>query len=214
MGKRIFDILVSTMGVVVASPVLLLCAMAIKLDSKGPVFYRGERIGWNGKPFFIYKFRSMIDNAEKLGASSTNDTDVRITRVGRYIRKFKLDEVSQLINVLKGDMSIVGPRPQVKWAVDLFTDEEKKILRLRPGLTDWASIRFNNEEEIIGNSGYSNADEAYMELIHPGKMQLQLKYLQERSFLTDLRIILDTADMLLRTRVKFIGKNPNNDMKA
>jgi lipopolysaccharide/colanic/teichoic acid biosynthesis glycosyltransferase len=145
----------------------------------------------------------MIDNAENLGASTTDASDVRITRVGRIIRKYKLDELSQLINVFKGDMSIVGPRPQVKWAVDLFTEEEKKILRLRPGLTDWASIRFNNEEEIIGKSGYSNADEAYMKLIHPEKMRLQLKYLHERSFITDLRIILDTAGMLLRTRVGF-----------
>ena len=207
MGKRFFDILVSSMGLVVASPLLLLCAMAIKLDSEGPVFYRGRRIGREGKSFFIYKFRSMIENSEKLGASSTDALDVRITRVGRYIRRYKLDEVSQLINVLMGDMSIVGPRPQVKWAVDLFTEEEKKILRLRPGLTDWASIRFNNEEEIIGKSGYSNADEAYMALIHPEKMRLQLKYLRERSFMTDLRIILDTAGMLLRTRVGSGGKN-------
>jgi lipopolysaccharide/colanic/teichoic acid biosynthesis glycosyltransferase len=195
------------MGLVVASPLLLLCAMAIKLDSEGPVFYRGRRIGREGKSFFIYKFRSMIENAEKLGASSTDALDVRITRVGRYIRRYKLDEVSQLINVLKGDMSLVGPRPQVKWAVDLFSEEERQVLRLRPGLTDWASIRFNNEEEIIGKSGYSNADEAYMRLIHPEKMRLQLKYLRERSFMTDLRIILDTAGMLLRTRVGSGGKN-------
>ena len=156
----------------------------------------------------------MVENAENLGASSTNASDVRVTRVGRYIRKYKLDELSQLINVLKGDMSIVGPRPQVKWAVDMFTEEEKKILRLRPGLTDWASIRFNNEEEIIEKSGYSNADEAYMELIHPEKMRLQLKYLREHSFLTDLRIILDTTGMLLRTRAGIGEKNARNEMKA
>jgi lipopolysaccharide/colanic/teichoic acid biosynthesis glycosyltransferase len=214
MVKRLFDIFISSMGLMVATPILLICAMAIKLDSKGPVFYRGKRIGRNGNPFFIYKFRSMVENAENLGASSSNASDVRITRVGRYIRKYKLDELSQLINVLKGDMSIVGPRPQVKWAVDLFTEEEKKILRLRPGLTDWASIRFNNEEEIIEKSGYSNADEAYMELIHPEKMRLQLKYLHERSFLTDLRIILDTAGMLLRTRARFGEKNTHNEMKV
>lgn len=214
MGKRLIDILVSSMGMMVASPILLICAFAIKLDSKGPVFYRGERIGRNGKPFFIYKFRSMIEKAEKLGGSSTNASDVRITRVGRYIRKYKLDELSQLINVLKGDMSIVGPRPQVKWAVDLFTEEEKKILRLRPGLTDWASVRFNNEEEIIERSGYSNADEAYMKLIHPEKMKLQLKYLHERSLSTDIRIIFDTVAMLLRTRMKFGEKNTHPEMKA
>ena len=214
MGKRLFDILVSSIGLMVASPILLICATVIKLDSKGPVFYRGERIGRNGKSFFIIKFRSMIDNAECLGASSTNALDVRITRFGRYIRKYKLDELSQLINVLKGDMSIVGPRPQVGWAVELFSKEEKQVLRLRPGLTDWASIRFNNEEEIIEKSGYSNADEAYMKLIHPEKMRLQLKYLHERSFLTDIRIILDTARTLLRTRAIFGEKNARHEMKA
>ncbi len=133
MGKRFFDVFISSMGLIIGSPLLLICAAAIKLDSKGPVFYRGKRIGRNGKPFYIYKFRSMIDNAEKLGSSSTNASDVRITRVGRYIRKYKLDELSQLINVLKGDMSIVGPRPQVKWAVDLFTEEEKRD----PWTTSW-----------------------------------------------------------------------------
>jgi len=212
--KRLFDVFLALFGLIVASPILLWCAFVIKMDSKGPVFYRGERIGRNGKPFFIYKFRSMVENAENLGASTTNTSDIRITRVGRYIRKYKLDEVSQLINVLKGDMSIVGPRPQVKWAVDLYSEEEKKVLQLRPGLTDWASIRFNNEEEIIEKSGYSNADEAYMELIHPEKMRLQLKYLRERSFSTDLRIIRDTAGMLLRTRVGFGEKNAHHEMKA
>ena len=214
MGKRAFDILVSSVGLIAASPILLLCALAIKLDSKGPVFYRGKRIGRDGKPFSIYKFRSMVANAENLGASSTGASDVRITRVGRYIRKYKLDELSQLINVLQGDMSIVGPRPQVQWAVDRFNEEEKKVLRLRPGLTDWASIRFHNEEEIIAKSGYSNADEAYMKLIHPDKMRLQLKYLRERSFLTDLRIILDTAGTLLRTRAGFGGKNGRCETKG
>lgn len=213
MGKRLFDILVSSLWLFFASPILLICAIAIKLDSNGPVFYRGKRIGRDGRPFFIYKFRSMVDKAENLGPSSTNASDVRITRVGRHIRKYKLDELSQLINVLKGDMSIVGPRPQVKWAVDLFTEEEKKVLLLRPGLTDWASIRFNNEEEIIEKSGYSNPDEAYMKLIHPEKMRLQLKYLHERSFLTDLRIILDTAGMLLRTRAGSGEKNARIEMK-
>ena len=213
MIKRVFDLLFSSFGLVVASPLLLLCAVAIKLDSKGPVFYRGKRIGRNGEPFFIYKFRSMIAHAESLGASSTKATDTRITPVGRFIRKYKLDELSQLINVFKGDMSIVGPRPQVEWAVDLFTDEEKKILRLRPGLTDWASIRFHNEEQIIEKSGYSNADDAYLKLIHPEKMRLQLKYLQERSFRTDLRIILDTLSMLLRTRGGIGAKNVRHEGK-
>jgi len=156
----------------------------------------------------------MVEKAETLGASTTNSSDVRVTPVGRYIRKYKLDELSQLINVLKGDMSIVGPRPQVEWAVDLFSEEEKQVLRLRPGLTDWASIRFNNEEKIIEESGYSNADDAYMKLIHPDKMRLQLKYLNERSFLTDMKIIFDTVRVLLRTRVPMGGKSDHKEMKA
>jgi len=202
------------MGLLVFSPLIAIVAVAIKFDTRGPVFYRGNRVGRFGKSFRIYKFRSMVEKAETLGASTTNSSDVRVTPVGRYIRKYKLDELSQLINVLKGDMSIVGPRPQVEWAVDLFSEEEKQVLRLRPGLTDWASIRFNNEEKIIEESGYSNADDAYMKLIHPDKMRLQLKYLNERSFLTDMKIIFDTVRVLLRTRVPMGGKSDHKEMKA
>ncbi len=204
--KRAFDIVAAGLGLLLLAPLLLLFSAAIRLDSPGPVFYRGVRIGRGGRPFRICKFRSMVENAESLGASSTGSSDARVTRVGRFLRRYKLDELPQLFNVLKGDMSIVGPRPQVEWAVRRFSEEERKVLELRPGLTDWATIRFHNEEEIIGSSGIPDADEAYMKLIHPEKMRLQLKYLEERSFLTDLRIILETFRVLFRTRSNFGGK--------
>jgi lipopolysaccharide/colanic/teichoic acid biosynthesis glycosyltransferase len=199
--KRLFDIFVSATGLLFLSPLLLLLSIAIKLDSPGPVFYRGVRVGQHGKPFKIYKFRSMVTEAEMIGSASTSNTDSRITRTGKIIRKFKLDEFSQLMNVLIGDMSIVGPRPQVQWAVDTFTEEQRKVLVLRPGITDWASIRFHNEGDIISASGIADPDEAYMKLIHPEKMRLQLEYLQKRSFFIDIKIIWQTISTLFITRI-------------
>jgi len=184
------------------SPVFILVAIAIKCDSPGPVFYRGFRVGRDGRTFRIYKFRSMHVNAEKTGGTTTAEGDKRVTRVGHFIRKYKLDEVSQLVNVLVGDMSVVGPRPQVRWAVDTFTEEERKVLALRPGITDWASIKFHNEGEIIEQSGIGDPDEAYMKLIHPEKMRLQLLYLKEHNFLVDMSIIFQTISTLLHNRKK------------
>jgi len=207
MTKRFFDFIAAFLGLVVLSPVFAVIAIAIKIDSPGPIFYRGVRVGRDGRSFKIFKFRSMITDAEKIGSTSTSNTDSRVTGMGKIIRKFKLDEFSQLINVLVGDMSIVGPRPQVQWAVDVFTEEEKKVLVLRPGITDWASIRFHNEGEIIAKSGIADPDEAYLKLIHPEKMKLQLKYLREQSFLIDLLIILKTLSTLFFSR---IVKRTNN----
>lgn len=201
MLKRPFDLIFSLSGLFLLSPIFILLAIAIKLESKGPVFYRGLRVGRLGKPFRIYKFRSMVQNAEKLGASSTNAGDMRITRCGKFIRRFKLDEFSQLINVLIGDMSIVGPRPEVQKFVDLYTQEEKTILTLRPGITDWASIKYHNEPEIIAASGIKDADEAYAKLIRPGKLKLQLKYLHERCIVVDIKIIFSTLLTLVSTRL-------------
>ncbi|MGE5483893.1 MAG: sugar transferase [Ignavibacteriales bacterium] len=201
MVKRAFDIIFAVMCLVIASPLLLAIALAIKLDSKGPVFYRGLRVGLHGKPFRIYKFRSMVADAERTGVSSTSETDYRVTRCGRVLRKFKLDELPQLINVLIGDMSIVGPRPEVPRFVDMYTEEERAILTIRPGITDWASIRFHNEGEIIQASGIKDADEAYARLIRPEKMQLQMKYVKEHNVWLDFKIILATALMLFSTRV-------------
>lgn len=192
MGKRLFDVLFSALGLLVLAPFLLLLAAAIRLDSPGPVFYRGVRVGMGGKPFRIFKFRSMVADAESKGASSTSGTDPRVTRTGRFIRRYKLDEFSQLINVLLGDMSLVGPRPEVPKFVDRYTDEEKVILTVRPGVTDWASIKYHNEGEIIESSGIADADEAYERLIRPGKLLLQMKYVRERTMWIDLKIILCT----------------------
>ena len=197
MLKRLFDILVAGLGLLVLSPFLLLIAIAIKLESQGPVFYRGVRVGRHGKPFRMFKFRSMQVDADKRGASSTSAGDPRVTRCGRFIRKLKLDEFSQLINVLTGDLSLVGPRPEVQKFVDLYTEEEMAILTVRPGITDWASIKFHNEGEIIEASGIADADEAYATLIRPEKLRLQLKYVRERSLALDVRLILATLATII-----------------
>lgn len=201
MLKRFFDMTFSSIVLVVASPVLISIGLLIKLGSKGPVFYRGTRVGRFGKPFKIFKFRSMVQDAEKTGASSTAAGDPRVTRCGRFIRRFKLDEFSQLINVLVGDMSLVGPRPEVQKFVDMYTEEEKSILSVRPGITDWSSIKFHNEGEIIEASGIKDADEAYFKLIRPEKLRLQLKYVREQNFWMDVQIILATLLTLVSTRM-------------
>ena len=198
--KRAFDLTSATAGLVVLSPVFLALAVSIKVESPGPVFYRGVRVGRGGRPFRIFKFRSMVMDAERRGASSTNAADPRVTRCGAVIRKLKLDELAQLVNVFMGDMSLVGPRPEVQKFVDLYTEEEKAILSLRPGITDWSSIRFHNEPEIIAASGIADADEAYAKLIRPEKLRLQLRYVRECDLRTDLRILVATLGTLVRTR--------------
>ena len=201
MVKRFFDVVVSAIGLLLLSPVFLLLALVIKLDSHGPVFYRGVRVGRNGRNFHIYKFRSMVADAETRGAASTRTTDLRVTRSGRFIRKFKFDEFSQLINVFLGDMSIVGPRPEVQKFVDKYTEEEKLILSVRPGITDWSSIQFHNEGEIIEASGIPDADEAYEKLIRPEKLRLQLRYIKERNLWVDIKIVVSTVLKLFSTRI-------------
>jgi lipopolysaccharide/colanic/teichoic acid biosynthesis glycosyltransferase len=188
--KRVFDVLSAAMGLVVLAPALAAVALAIKMESRGPVFYRGLRAGQYGKPFRIFKFRTMVRNAEALGSASTPEDDQRITRVGRILRRLKLDELPQLLNVLRGEMSLVGPRPQVPWAVEQYTPEERTILKVRPGITDPASVRFRNESEIL--RGSENPDKDYFEKIHPEKMRLSLEYVRKQSFLLDCKIILQT----------------------
>jgi len=194
--KRAFDIFGSALGLVVLSPLVACLAAAIKLDSRGPVFYKGARVGINGKRFNILKFRSMVTNAESLGGSTTPEDDPRVTAVGRFLRANKLDELPQLWNVLVGDMSLVGPRPQVQWAVDLYTPEERLVLSVRPGITDYASLRFANEGEIL--KGSTDPDRDYMEKIHPEKMRLSLEYVRSRSFSGDLAIIAQTLGAVIR----------------
>ena len=197
--SRALDLAVSGVALAVLALPFAAIGTAIKLDSAGPIFYRGLRVGRFGVPFRLFKFRSMVVH-DGAGPTTTNEGDPRITRVGAALRRYKLDELPQLINVFLGDMSLVGPRPQVQWCVDTFTDEERQVLSVRPGITDWASIRFHNEGEIIAASGMSDPDAAYLELIHPEKTRLQLQYVRERSLFVDFRILLDTLNTLVRTR--------------
>jgi lipopolysaccharide/colanic/teichoic acid biosynthesis glycosyltransferase len=201
MVKRFFDIVISLLGLLILSPIFLALATAIKAESRGPVFYRGIRVGLDGRPFRIFKFRSMVQDADRDGISSAGTTDMRVTKIGRLIRRFKLDEFSQLINVFIGDMSLVGPRPEVQKFVDLYTEEEKLILTVRPGITDWSSIKYHNEGEIIEASGIPDADEAYAKLIRPGKLRLQMKYVRERTFWIDIKILVSTILTLFTTRM-------------
>jgi lipopolysaccharide/colanic/teichoic acid biosynthesis glycosyltransferase len=194
--KRLFDFTLSGLALATLSPLIFLLALLIKIDSEGPVFYRSIRVGKDGKPFKMLKFRSMVINADKIGASSTPDDDPRITRMGHFLRRYKLDELPQLINVFRGEMSFVGPRPQVQWAVDLYTLEERRVLSVAPGITDYASLHFHNEGELL--RGSQDPDKDYMEKIHPEKMRLSLQYIQQRSFGVDLQIILKTVWSILR----------------
>ncbi|MCX5919593.1 MAG: sugar transferase [Deltaproteobacteria bacterium] len=195
MAKKIFDLLFSFLGIFFISPVLLTIAFLIKSNDGGPIFYRGSRIGKNGKPFKIFKFRTMVIDAEKIGGPSTADDDPRITKVGKTLRKYKLDELPQLINVCKGEMSFVGPRPEVKQYVDMFSEEEKQILTVKPGITDWASLW--NPDEGATLAGSPDPEKTYLENIRPEKIRLQLKYVRERTFLTDIKIILLTFKTIL-----------------
>ena len=194
--KRIFDIICSAYGLLFLSPLLLLISCMIKAGDGGPVFYRGVRVGLNGKLFRIYKFRTMVMNAEKLGGHSTADDDPRITKLGEFLRKYKLDELPQLINVLKGDMAVVGPRPEVKHYVDMYTDKEKYILSVRPGITDWASLWNPDEGAIL--VGSADPEKAYMEKIRPTKLKLQLKYIRDHSIFTDIIIIIKTLGKVIK----------------
>lgn len=198
--KRLFDIILSMTGLTLLSPILLLFVVLIKFTSRGPVFYRGERVGLNGRVFRTYKFRSMVVEAESLGGSSTHENDVRITGVGTFLRRYKVDELPQLINVFLGDMSFVGPRPEVRKFTEMYTPEERIILTVRPGITDWSSVKFHNEGEIIAASGIADADEAYTKLIRPEKLRLQIKYVREHTLWLDIKIIFDTISTLFRTR--------------
>ncbi len=196
VAKRLFDLVFSALGLIVLSPVLLAIVVAIRRESPGPALYKGTRVGMNGARFKMNKFRTMVINADKIGGSSTPEDDPRITRVGRFLRRYKLDELPQLINVFKGEMSFVGPRPQVKWAVDLYTPAERLILTVRPGITDYASLRFPNEGEIL--KGSTDPDKDYMVKIHPEKMRLSLEYVRTRSMGLDIKIIFQTLAAIVK----------------
>ena len=191
MVKRAFDLAFASVVLVALVVPLAIVAAAIKFTSPGPVFYRGERVGLHGRRFRIVKFRSMVVDADRLGGSSTADDDPRITRIGRFLRRYKLDELPQFLNVLTGDMSVVGPRPQVAWAVDLYTAEERRLLDVKPGITDDASIQFRDEGAIL--KGAADPDRAYLEQIAPEKMRIGIKYVNEHTLLMDIGIIIRTV---------------------
>jgi lipopolysaccharide/colanic/teichoic acid biosynthesis glycosyltransferase len=188
--KRFIDILICLPAVVILSPVFMVIAIWIKTDSTGPVLYLQERIGKSGKPFRIFKFRTMRTNADKQGLLTVGGRDPRVTGAGYHLRKYKLDELPQLFNVLIGHMSLVGPRPEVKKYVDLYSTDQRKVLSVKPGITDYASIEYSNENELLARS--DDPESTYIKEVMPAKLRLNLKYIQEQSLVTDLRIIFQT----------------------
>jgi lipopolysaccharide/colanic/teichoic acid biosynthesis glycosyltransferase len=188
--KRIFDLICSTLGLIVLSPVLIIIAIRIKMGSDGPVFFKQIRVGENNKEFEILKFRTMVVNAEKLGRQITVGNDNRITKIGAFLRKYKLDELPQLINVFKGEMSLVGPRPEVPRYVKLYNEEQRLVLKVKPGITDLASIRYRDENDLLG--GVENPDEFYINTIMPDKLDLNLEYINKNNIFFDIYIIFKT----------------------
>lgn len=191
MLKRLFDIIFSFIGLVLIVPILIIVAILLKLSSPGPIFFSGTRIGKKGKPFKMYKLRTMVVGAEEMGGPSTASDDPRLTSIGKFLKKIQLDELPQFINVFKGEMSLVGPRPEVPLYVNLMTEEEKKIiLSVRPGMTDLASLWNFHEGEIL--KGSPDPEKTYIEKIRPKKIELQIEYVKNRSLWLDLKIILKT----------------------
>lgn len=196
--KRLFDIVASVLGLILLSPLFLILAIWIKLDSKGPVFYRQVRVGRHNKDFRIFKFRTMRLGADSGSLVTIGGKDPRITRSGYFIRKFKLDELPQLINVLVGDMSLVGPRPEVRHYVDYWTPEQMHVLDVRPGITDTASIKFRNENELMEKA--DDPEKYYIEVIMQQKLKLYLEYVDHHSFWGDIALIFKTIWTILADR--------------
>jgi lipopolysaccharide/colanic/teichoic acid biosynthesis glycosyltransferase len=196
MVKRLFDLIVAFLGLVVLVPLLLIVAILTKLDSPGPVFYRGDRMGKDGAPFKIYKFRTMVVNADRMGSALTHGGDPRITQLGRILRKWKIDEFPQLLNILRGEMSLVGPRPESPGYVKHYTPLQRQVLQVKPGITGLTQVRFRHEETLL--EGCTNLEEEYIEKIMPQKLALDLEYIENQSLLLDLKLILHTFLCLFR----------------
>jgi lipopolysaccharide/colanic/teichoic acid biosynthesis glycosyltransferase len=192
---RILDFLLSFLGLILLSPFFLLIALFIKISSSGPVLYKQSRIGLNGAEFNVFKFRSMRQNSDKLGLITVGGRDPRVTPIGYYLRKYKLDELPQLINVLTGDMSLVGPRPEVKKYVELYTQEQRKVLSIRPGITDWASIYYRDENEILGQS--IDPENDYIEKVMPDKLKYNLIYIENYGSIEYFKIIFSTLSHIV-----------------
>lgn len=204
LGRRLLDVCGAAAGLLCLLPLFLLISIWIKIDSKGPVFYRAIRLGRYGKPFQMFKFRSMRPDADKVGALITPDGDPRVTRVGGFLRKFKLDELPQLINVLKGEMSLVGPRPEAALYFDYYSPDEKRaVLSVRPGMTDYGSLRFHDEGRLL--AGSADPIQTYLDLIREPKVRAQLEYIRDQSLLLDIKIIFRTIGVVATTRMKDVA---------
>lgn len=193
--KRVFDIVASFFGLVCISPFLIIISVIVGISSKGGIFYFQERIGLNGIPFRLFKFRTMFTDADKKGLLTVGGRDPRITPIGYYLRKYKLDELPQLLNVLIGDMSIVGPRPEVKKYVDMYTEEQRRVLFVKPGITDYASLNYFDENELLAKS--QNPEQTYINEIMPAKLRLNAQYIMDVGLVTDVKIIFKTLKRIV-----------------
>lgn len=196
--RRWLDAMVAIFGLLLTSPVLLAAAVAIKLDSPGPVIFRQKRVGRDGKPFEILKFRTMRQDAERHGGQLTVGADARVTKVGGFLRAWKVDELPQLINVVRGEMAVVGPRPEVPRYVELYSAEQRRVLEVRPGITDPASIKYRNESEVM--AAQTEPERYYVEVLMPRKLEINLDYLAHRSLASDFGVIVSTAAAVINRR--------------
>lgn len=196
MLKRIFDIFFSFIGLAILLPFFIIIGLLLVIDSPGGVFYKQARVGKNNIDFYLFKFRSMRTGADKKGLLTVGGRDSRITRMGYFIRKYKIDELPQLLNVFLGDMSLVGPRPEVRKYVDLYNEKQKQVLSVKPGITDYASIEYSNENELLGK--VENPEQVYIDEIMPAKLKLNLKYIEEQGISTDLKIIFKTIGKIIK----------------
>ncbi|MCC7050496.1 MAG: sugar transferase [Bacteroidia bacterium] len=196
LAKRIFDVSFSLLGLLIVLPFFILISLLIITESRGGIFYKQIRVGKGGKDFLLYKFRTMRPDSDKLGLLTVGGRDPRVTRIGYYLRKYKLDELPQLINVLKGNMSFVGPRPEVRKYVMLYNDEQLNVLKVKPGITDYASILYSSESELLAAS--SNPEELYIKEIMPHKLKINLQYIQKPTVTTDIKLILMTLMKIIK----------------
>ena len=203
-SKRLIDILLAVIGLVVIWPILFVCAVVVKLSSPGPVLYLGKRTGRYGVPFKIFKFRSMREDAERTGGTTTGKNDTRITSAGKFLRKYKLDELPQLFNVLRGEMSFVGPRPEVAEYTEMYSVEEQEILAVRPGITDLSSLTFSDLQSHVGSE---NPDEAFRRYVLPQKNRLRLKYAREHTISMDFIILMKTVLLVVAKPLKSLTQN-------
>ena len=193
--KRTFDILFSVLVLILLFPLFIVITLSVKFSSQGPILFKQQRVGLNGKPFFILKFRTMFTGSDKTGLLTVGERDNRVTRVGFALRKYKLDELPQFINVLLGEMSIVGPRPEVQKYVDLYSDEQRNVLTLKPGITDYASIKYSDESRLLALA--ANPEKEYITNIMPAKLKLNLEYVKNKKVTTDVKIIYATLAKIM-----------------